>query len=89
MGSVSESEPSERVIFPFLGASSSGSVEAALFFFLPLRGDSLSASASSSSSSPSWEEGIYVSLDTVSEVPLWRRPHFTSLLFFLAFFSGT
>ena len=86
--SASESEPSERVIFSLLDAPSSRSVEAALFFFLPLRGESLSAASSSSSSSPSWEEGTSVYPDTTSEVPLRRRPPLASLLFFLAFFSG-
>src|SRR5215216_844763 len=74
-------------IFHLLDASASGSTEAALFFFLPLRGESLSAS-SSSSSSPSWEEGASISLDIASEVPLRRRPLLASLPFFLAFFCG-
>src|SRR5215216_5365380 len=87
MASASESEPSERDIFPHLDASASGSTEAALFFFLPLRGESLSAS-SSSSSSASWEEGASVSPDIASEVPLRRRPLLSSLPFFLAFFFG-
>ena len=88
MASAFESEPSERDIFPLLDASASGSTEAALFFFLPLRGELLSSSSSSSSSSPSWEERASVSPDTASEVPLWRRPPLASLPFFLVFFSG-
>ena len=85
---ASVSRPSKRVIFSLLDTPSSGSVEAALFFFLSLRGESLSASSSSSSSSPLWEEGTSVYPDTASEVPLRRRPPLASLLFFLAFFSG-
>ena len=47
--SVSDSESSEREIFPFFDASASRSTEAALFFFPPLRGELLSSSSSSSS----------------------------------------
>src|SRR3990170_8051522 len=87
MASVSDSELSERMIFPFLDASASRSAKAPLFFFPPLRGELLSSS-SSSSSSPSWKERASVSSDAMSEVPLRRRPLLASLPFFLAFFSG-
>src|SRR4051812_7478097 len=76
---------SAREPFPFLGASASGFVEAALFFLPPSGGGLLSSSSSSSSSVA--EESV-LSSDITSKVPLRRGPPRPPFAFFLAFFSG-
>ena len=79
--SVSNAELSAKEALPFLDASASRCMEAALFFLPPSGGGLLS---SSSSSSLVGEEWVLASSDIMSEVPLRRRP----LLVSLAFFSG-
>ena len=83
--SMSHAELSARETFPFLDASASRCVEAALFFLPLLGGESLSSSSSSSVAGGEW---VSVFSDVTSEVPLWRRPPLVPLAFFLAFFSG-
>ena len=84
--SMSHAELSARETFPFLDASASRCVEAALFFLPPSGGELLSSS--SSSSSAAGEEWVSASSDVTSEVPLRRRPPLPAWPFFLAFFSG-
>ena len=53
---VAAVELSGREVFPFLDASATPCVEAALFFLPPAGGEWISYSSSSSSSSPAMEE---------------------------------
>ena len=78
----SEPEPPDRDIFPCLEAFTSKSSEAVLY--LP-SGEGLSASPSLLSS----EEGVLISLDMVSGVPLERMPPWAFLLSSLSSFAGT
>ena len=84
--SVSNAELSARETLPFLDASASRSVEAALFFLPPLGGRVafllllvvLGGGGGVGSASS----------DVTSEVPLRRRPPLPAWPFFLASFSG-
>ena len=82
--SISHAELSARETLPFLDASASRSMEAALFFLPPSGGELLSSSSSSSTG----EEWVLMSLDVASEVPLRPRPLLATWPFFFAFFSG-
>ena len=84
--SMSHAELSARETFPFLDASASRCVEAALFFLPPSGGELLSSSSSSSVAGGEW---LSASSDVTSEVPLWQRPPLVPLVSFLVFFSGT
>ena len=80
--SSSEPEPPGKEIFPHLGASTSKSLEAVLFF--PC-GEGMSASPSLLSP----DEGVLISLDVASGVHLKWRPPLAFLLSSLSSFTGT
>ena len=71
--------------FPFLGASASRIVEAALLFLPPSEGESLFSSSLSLSSAT--EERV-LSSDVMSKAPLRQGPLRTPLAFRVAFFAG-